>query len=225
MHINSWKVLGDHGYVDIKCINKTIPFNVYKISTNTNKILFCADNHILIEHNSYNEIYAKDALNIYVNTVNGPEKIISVEKLNRYESMYDLELDSSSNHLYYTNGILSHNTTTYTIYLLWLTNFFPEKKVMLLANKLDTALEILSRIRLAYEYLPPFLKASVLTWNKGEIVFGNMSTIKGFATASDAARGFSANVVVSDEFAFVPNNVASKVFESIYPVISSSKNS
>jgi hypothetical protein len=96
---------------------------------------------------------------------------------------------------------------------------------MLLANKLDTALEILSRIRLAYDYLPSFLKASVLTWNKGEIVFGNMSTIKGFATASDAARGFSANVVVSDEFAFVPNNVASKVFESIYPVISSSKNS
>lgn len=35
----------------------------------------------------------------------------------------------------------------------------------------------------------------------------------------------SHNCVVSDEFAFVPNNIASKVFESIYPVISSSKNS
>lgn len=89
----------------------------------------------------------------------------------------------------------SSKTTTYTIYLLWLTNFFPEKKVMVLANKLDTALEILSRIRLAYEYLPHFLKASVLVWNKGEIVFGNMSTIKGFATASDSARGFSANCI------------------------------
>jgi hypothetical protein len=123
--------------------------------------------------------------------------------------MYDLELSEKSNHLYYTNGILSHNTTTYTIYLLWLTNFFPEKKVMLLANKLETALEILGRIRLAYEYLPQFLKASVLTWNKGEIVFGNMSTIKGFSTSSSAARGFSANVVVADEFGFVPNNIAS----------------
>lgn len=87
----------------------------------------------------------------------------------------------------------SSKTTTYTIYLLWLTNFFPEKKVMLLANKLETALEILGRIRLAYEYLPHFLKASVLVWNKGEIVFGNMSTIKGFSTSSSAARGFSAN--------------------------------
>ena len=35
----------------------------------------------------------------------------------------------------------------------------------------------------------------------------------------------SHNCVVADEFSFVPNNIASKVFESIYPVISSSKNS
>lgn len=35
----------------------------------------------------------------------------------------------------------------------------------------------------------------------------------------------SHNCVIADEFSFVPNNIASKVFESIYPVISSSKNS
>jgi hypothetical protein len=46
-------------------------------------------------------------------------------------------------------------------------------------------------------------------WNKGEIKFGNMSTIKGFSTSSSAARGFSANCVVCDEFGFVPNNIAS----------------
>lgn len=119
----------------------------------------------------------------------------------------------------------SSKTTTYTIYLLWLCNFHPEKKVMILANKADTSIEIVGRIRLAYEYLPSFLKSSVLTWNKSEVVFSNMSSIKGFATASDAARGSSANCVVADEFSFVPNNIASKVFESIYPVISSSKNS
>lgn len=89
----------------------------------------------------------------------------------------------------------SGKTTIYVAYLLWLCIFHPEKKVMLLANKADTAIEILGRVRLSYEYLPSFLKPAVLTWNKGEIVFSNMSTIKGFATASDAARGFSANCV------------------------------
>ena len=119
----------------------------------------------------------------------------------------------------------SSKTTTYTIYALWLLMFHAEKKVMLLANKADTALEILGRIRMAYEYCPSFLKPAVAVWNKGEIVFSNMSAIKAFATASDAARGWSCNAVIMDEAAFVPNNIASKVFESIYPVISSSKNS
>ena len=119
----------------------------------------------------------------------------------------------------------SSKTTTYTIYSLWKMCFFPDERIMLLANKADTSLEILSRIRLAYEYLPSWLKPGVLTWNKGQILFANRSEIKGFATASDAARGYSAGTVIMDEAAFVPNNIASKVFESIYPVISSSKKS
>ncbi len=89
----------------------------------------------------------------------------------------------------------SSKTTTYTIYALWLCMFHSEKKIMLLANKADTALEILSRIRMAYEYCPAFLKPGVFVWNKGEVVFANRSAIKGFATASDAARGYSANCV------------------------------
>ena len=119
----------------------------------------------------------------------------------------------------------SSKTTTYTIYALWKMCFFPDERIMLLANKADTSLEILSRIRLAYEYIPSWLKPGVLTWNKGQILFANRSEIKGFATASDAARGYSAGTVICDEQAFVPNNIASKVFESIYPVISSSKKS
>ena len=61
---------------------------------------------------------------------------------------------------------------------------------MLLANKADTAIEILSRIQLAYEYLPTWLKPAVVVWNK--------SAIKGFATASDSARGYSANCITGD---------------------------
>lgn len=97
----------------------------------------------------------------------------------------------------------SSKTTTYTIYALWLCMFFSEKKIMLLANKADTALEILQRIRLAYEYLPTWLKSSVVVWNKGEIIFSNRSAIKGFATASDAARGFSANCVNKNSIIYI----------------------
>ena len=86
-------------------------------------------------------------------------------------------------------------TTSYTVYALWTLIFHQEKRIMLLANKADTALEILGRIKLAYEYLPAWLKPGIVVLNKGEIIFSNKSAIKGFATASDAARGYSANCV------------------------------
>lgn len=117
----------------------------------------------------------------------------------------------------------SAKTTTYTIYCLWATIFFPDKKIMILANKNSTALEILDRIKRGYEYLPAFLKPQCVVWNKGQILFGNRSEIRGFASSSDAARGFSATCIVLDEFAFLPKNVADKLFTSIYPTISTAK--
>jgi len=95
---------------------------------------------------------------------------------------------------------------------------------MLLANKAATALELLGRIITGYEYLPKWLKAAATVVNKGELSFANMSSIRAFASSSDAARGFSMNVVICDEFAFLQKNIADKLFTSMYPTISSSKN-
>ena len=98
--------------------------------------------------------------------------------------MYDIELDDSSNHRYYTDGILSHNTTTYTIFCLWYATLFLEKKIMICANKLATALEIMDRIKTAYDYLPDFIKPGVVVYNKGSIEFTNKSKITAFSTSS-----------------------------------------
>lgn len=119
----------------------------------------------------------------------------------------------------------SSKTTTYTIFALWYTQFFPEKKIMILCNKASVMVEVISRIQLAYQYLPRFLKSAAVVWNKTEIEFGNHSSIKGFPASSDSARGFSANCVFWDEAGFTPNNLADKIFTSIYPVISTSKKS
>ena len=112
--------------------------------------------------------------------------------------MYDLSLSNTSDHLYYSNGFLSHNTTTYTIFALWYTMFFPDKKIMVLCNKASVMSEVIGRIQLAYQYLPKFLKSAVSVWNKTEIIFSNHSAIKGFPASSDSARGFSANCVNKD---------------------------
>jgi len=119
----------------------------------------------------------------------------------------------------------SGKTTSYTVYCLWTLCFFPDKAIMIAANKAATAIEIMGRIRRAYEYLPEWLKPAVMTYNKSEVVYSNNSKMHAFATASDACRGFSANIVILDEFSWVPQNVANSFFASVYPVVSTDPNS
>jgi len=107
--LNNYQVLTPDGWVDINAIHKTIEYNVYLLKTKSHELL-CADNHIIILKNN-SEIFVKDLkINDEILTINGAEKIISIENLNKKENMYDLELDHDSNKVYFTNGILSHNT-------------------------------------------------------------------------------------------------------------------
>ena len=126
------------------------------------------------------------------------EKVVEVVKTDRIENMYDVELPEYTNHRYYTNGILSHNTTIYTVYLLWYAMYHPDKRVMVCGNKLDIAIEIMDRIRLGYEYCPKEIKIGVTTYNKKCIEFENNSIIRCFATGSSGCRGFSAHCVSGD---------------------------
>ena len=128
-------------------------------------------------------------------TDDGLEKVVEVVKTDRIENMYDVELPEYTNHRYYTNGILSHNTTIYTVYLLWYAMYHPDKRVMICGNKLSIAIEIMDRIRLGYEYCPSSIKIGVKTYNKSCIEFENNSIMRCFATGSSGCRGFSANCV------------------------------
>ena len=44
------------------------------------------------------------------------------------------------------------------------------------------------------------------------------------STSASAVRGMSFNILFLDEFAFVPNHVADSFFASVYPTITSGKN-
>lgn len=109
--------------------------------------------------------------------------------------------------------------------ILHMTQFTPDYKVAVLANKQKTATEILDRIKLAYERLPMWLKQGVVEWNKTSIKFENGSKIIASSTSATAVRGDSFNYIMLDEFAFVPNNIADEFFASVYPTISSGQTS
>ena len=118
----------------------------------------------------------------------------------------------------------SGKTTTIISYILHYVLFNEQMRVAILANKAATARDILSRLQLAYENLPKWLQQGVMSWNKGSLDLENGSKIVASSTSSSAVRGGSYNMIFLDEFAFVPHNVAEDFFSSVYPTISSGKN-
>jgi len=116
-------------------------------------------------------------------------------------------------------------TTGVVGYLLHKILFNENYNIAVLANKQVQAREILSRIQLAYEWLPKWLQQGVVEWNKGNIELENGSKILASATSSSAVRGQSYNLVYLDEFAFVPRNVQDAFFASVFPTISSGNTS
>lgn len=114
-------------------------------------------------------------------------------------------------------------TTTTAAFFLWYVLFHDNKVTCILANKAPISQEILGRIKLMYEHLPLWIQQGVVEWNKRSITLENGSRILAAATSSSAIRGYSLSLVFMDEFAHVPNNIAEEFFTSIYPTISSGK--
>ena len=114
-------------------------------------------------------------------------------------------------------------TTTSAAVILWHLIFQEEYTIAILANKLTTAREILARVQKAYEHLPKWLQQGVIVWNKTSLELENGNQVLASSTGSSAIRGFSINFLYLDEFAFVPRHIQSEFFTSVYPTITSGK--
>lgn len=177
--------------------------------------------------------FTPDQVEQYIKSSNDPSyfvknyvKIVAVDKGLVPFEMYDYQEDliNTLHHNRFVIGKLPRQTgktTTVGSYLLHYVLFNQNVNVAILANKQTTAIEILSRIKMAYEYLPKWLQQGVIEWNKGSIVLENGSRIIASATSSSAIRGGSFNCILLDEFAHIPTQIAEEFFTSVYPTITS----
>ncbi len=115
-------------------------------------------------------------------------------------------------------------STTVVSYLLHYLIFNDSVNIGILANKAATARELLGRLATAYENLPKWMQQGIIAWNRGNIELENGSKILAASTSASAVRGMSFNILFLDEFAFVPNHIADSFFASVYPTITSGKN-
>jgi len=113
-------------------------------------------------------------------------------------------------------------TTVSAIYIVWFALFHPDKTILVAANKLANAKEIIERIQNIYEELPDWLKPGIdeREWNKTSLSFENGSKIIAQATSPNTGRGFSISLLYLDEFAFVPEAIQRSLYTSVMPIIS-----
>lgn len=111
------------------------------------------------------------------------------------------------------------------MFCLWYVLSNEDKNILICANKLKTAVEILSRIQLAYQELPNWMKPGIVEWNKTTIAFDNGCKISAEATSANSGRGQSINVLICDEFAMLKPGIEEDFLQGVFPVVSSSKTS
>lgn len=182
-----------------------------------------------VKRDGINQQWSTELIQEYAKCMHDPEyftekyiKVISLDKglvpFNLYQYQRNMFAEFNTNRF---NIVLACRQSGKSIsacaYLLWYALFRSEKTIVILANKGDTAREMLSRITLMLENIPFFLQPGTKALNKGSIEFSNHSRILARATSGSSVRGLSVNLLYLDEFAFVER--ATEFYTSTYPVI------
>lgn len=218
--VNGIKIKTDTGWSSIDSVHKTVVYDVWHLITNRHE-LKCADTHIVFRQKSklMEEVYVKD-LNVgdIIYTKDGVDVVCNVVHTNDTDNMYDITLDDD-NHRFYSNGILSHNSTTTRAYLLWHAIFHRDITIAILGNKLKLAREQLQELKFSYELLPYWMQPGVLQWNAESIRLSHNTKVMCAATSKDGIRGYAVNILYIDEFAFIRKEVAEPFITSIFPTI------
>ena len=116
-------------------------------------------------------------------------------------------------------------SVTCAVYIAWYALFNDHKTACILANKASIAREIFSRVQFIIENLPFWLQQGVVEWNKTSFNLENGSTVFCAASSPSAVRGKSINLLMCDEFGHLAPKLAEEFIASVFPTISSSKES
>ena len=116
-------------------------------------------------------------------------------------------------------------TISSSIFMLHKILFDNDRNIMIVANKGDTAVEIVDKIKSIYSLLPFFLKPGIKTWNQKSLTFENGCRIKTSARTKTPAIGFTIDVLYLDEFAHIPSNIIEPYYTAAFPTTAAVQNS
>ena len=94
-------------------------------------------------------------------------------------------------------------STLVSAYSLWLMLFNKDKNVLCIATKQETAKNMVTKVRFAYDALPSWLKIKAIEDNKLSLKLANGSQIKAVGATGDAGRSEAVSLLLLDEAAFI----------------------
>jgi hypothetical protein len=110
-------------------------------------------------------------------------------------------------------------STTVAAYVCWLMLFHRDKNVLVVATKLQTATNLVKKIKAIHRHLPSWLKiASISIDNRTSFELSNGSQVKASSTSGDAGRSEALSLLVVDEAAHVEG--LEELWMGLYPTLS-----
>ena len=131
-------------------------------------------------------------------------KIVHVDKgivpFDMYEYQEEIvEKITNSRRVVVNQSRQSGKTTTAVAVILHYILFEEYKTAAILSNKGDSAKDVLSRVKLAYEKLPKWMQHGILEWNKHNIELENGCKVVAGTTSSSTIRGSTIAFLYIDE--------------------------
>jgi len=215
VHTDGYEVLTDSGYQPFTKIVKTVKYDIWKVVDSYGHVLYAADDHIVFD-GEFNEIYVKNLFpGNTIQTKEGLGVVLFVERIASRKHMYDLEV-RSDDHRYYTNGILSHNTTIILAEMLYFFYNYPGISIIIAAPYVS---QVKNLFTMMYDEMIPASFTSDLI-KKDDPFFlleskSLKSKIMGFPirsknkSGSSPIRSYTAQILFIDEADFLmPSEVA-----------------
>jgi len=109
-------------------------------------------------------------------------------------------------------------TTLVAAFSLWKCMFTQHYKVVILSKDDDASMEVLSRMKTAYDELPEWLKPKVVKDSAHAMRFSNGSEIKSKSSSKQSGRSAAASLLILDEAAFIEN--IDTIWTAAFPIIS-----
>ncbi|NBW06517.1 MAG: hypothetical protein EBR82_00650 [Caulobacteraceae bacterium] len=109
-------------------------------------------------------------------------------------------------------------STVTAAYCVWYAIFKKDKNILVIATKLNTAINFIKKVKTMLDSLPQWLLLTKFEPTKQSIRFTNGSTITAVPTSPDAGRSEALALLIVDEAAFIRD--FDEIWTSLYPTLS-----